>query len=143
MPSRKGTRLKHKQGYSKNEARVIRDPFDNQYVLYFVGFQEGELVWIGHSIMTAGEDFVNLQSAKVWPNMRKVSYSLEKLKKGVVLSDELTMALDLQTAIDLRLALAKRKKDRADKAYNAVSMLNRAVAEADQVTLLGMVATEK
>lgn len=127
---------------ARKSALTVRNTEDDDLIVWFVGYQEGEIVWAGQKVLAVDPDCVLLKSAKVWPFFRKVPYALEQLREGVIHSDDLTMATTLTKAIELRMSLAKRKKDRADKIYNAILLLNRALTEKDEATLRASMATE-
>lgn len=142
MPRPKATPTGVKGQYSKKAKTLVRNPNDKDNTLFCVGFQEGELVWAGHKIVGVAEDYVMLKDAKEWPNWAKVPYSLDVLREGVLHSDDLVLALTLTKAIDLRMELVRRKKARIDKQLNAIQLLQRALAEGDQVGLRAMTATQ-
>lgn len=143
MPSPKGTKPTGVKGqYGKKAKTLVRNPDDKDNTLFCVGFQEGELVWAGHKIVSTASDFVMLKDAKEWPNWAKVPYSLSALREGVIHSDDLTLALTLDRAIELRMELVRRKKTRIDKQMASIQLLQRVLVERDQVGLRAMAATQ-
>lgn len=138
MPTRTG--VKNQSG--KKAKTLIRNPDDQNNTLFFVGYQEGELVWAGHKIVAVAENYVQLKDAKEWPNLRTVPYSLDLIKAGVLHNDDLCLALTLKQAIEIRLELTRRKKARIDKQHNSILLMQKALAEQDQVGLRAMTATQ-
>ncbi len=143
MPSPKGTTPTNVKGqYSKKAKTIVRNPNDRDNTLFCVGFQEGELVWAGHKIVSTASDFVMLKDAKEWPHWAKVPYSLDALRDGVIHDDDLFLALTLDKAVEMRMELLRRKKARIDKAITAITLMQRALVEGDQVGLRAMTATQ-
>ncbi len=142
MPNPKSTPTKVKHQTGKKAQTLIRSPDAQDNVLFFVGYQEGELVWAGYKIVSVGDGFVVLPNAKEWPNFRQVPYSVEQLREGVLHSDDLVMALSLEKAIEIRSELVRRKKARIDKQMNAVMIMQKALAERDQIGLRACAATQ-
>lgn len=138
MPTKTG--IRNQSG--KKAQPLIRSPDDLNSTVFFVGYQEGELVWAGHRIVAVADDHVLLKDAKEWPNMRTVPHTLDSLREGVLHNDDLCAALSLDKAIQVRAELTRRKKARIDKQLNSIMLMQKALAERDQVGLRAMAATQ-
>ena len=100
------------------------------------------MVWSGQQIYGLGETFVLLRDAKTWPFMMKIPYTLDKLKDGVLHDDDLSMALTLDKALEMRIDVLRRKKGRIDKQLNSALLIQKAMREQDQAALRATAATQ-
>lgn len=130
------------RGPSYKGKRSVKDATDEDWTLFFVGFQEGDIVWAAHKIVSVAPDHVMLKSGQGWPHWRKVPYTIEQLEMGQIHSDDLTLGLSLDKALSLRTSMAQKKKDRADRIYNSLTLMRRAIVDGDRSRLHAMMATE-
>lgn len=121
----------------------VREPFTDRRVIFCVGFQAGSFVWAARSIAQAGSTGIRLTSASVWPYMARVPYTMEELEQGIIHDDNVALALDLNTAVQLWLITTRKRKERADRAFSQVAALERAVTERNRAILMSAIAEEQ
>lgn len=121
----------------------VRDPYlADAKTVYAAGFQGATFVWCGKALRQDFEKSVTLHSAKTWPYIGTLPYSLEQLAEGVVHSDGLVFALDLKTAVDICLSAARKRKERADRVHSQVAALSKALEERNTPLVIGAIAEE-
>jgi len=128
---------------SSSNRNFIRDPFTDRKVIFCAGFQGGTFVWAARPVSQAGETGVRLPNATSWPYMTRIPFTWEELKEGAIYDDNLTMALDLETAVGLWATITRKRKERADRAFSQVAAVERAVIEKNKALLMGSIAEEQ
>jgi hypothetical protein len=75
--------------------------------------------------------------------MARVPYTMEELEQGIIHDDNVALALDLNTAVQLWLITTRKRKERADRAFSQVAALERAVTERNRAILMSAIAEEQ
>lgn len=126
-----------------NRPNFVRDPYKNDdRTVYAAGFQSATFVWCGKGIKQEHAGAVTVYGGTSWPYMSTIPYSMVQLAEGVVHKDGLVFALDLKTAVDICLTTARKRKERAERAFSQVAALSRAVEERNTPIIMGSVAEE-
>lgn len=129
------------QGRAMNKTPTqYRDPYTTERAVFAVGFHQGSLVWSAVPVARFRETKTEMHNKEAWPFRKTHPYSEAQLGAGVIADENLVLALDLKTAVDIWSGVAKRRKERADRVWTLVGQMERAFYERRHSDLLQTIA---